>query len=86
MVKLTINFENELCVERFMSWLENQGQDNYWDFLKNTEDSYGDLTEPTAVVNFDYDYDDFIVNTEAGFIEIQTDLEDFGEFEEEDDE
>jgi predicted acetyltransferase len=86
MTKLVINFENEATAERFMSWLENQGQEDYWNYIKETEDLDGTEDEHSAVVNFEYDYDDWIIDTESGDIEIQTELNDFGDFEEDNEE
>lgn len=86
MIRLIINFDNEATAERFMSWLENQGQEEYWNYMKETEDLDGTATEPSAVVNFEYDYDEWVIDAESGDIEAQTDLNDFGDFEEEEEE
>lgn len=82
MIKLTVKFDNEMTAERFMSWLENQGQDDYWRYIKETEDLEGSVTEPSAVVNFDFDYESYFIETESGDIELDNELNDFGDFEE----
>ena len=52
--------------------------------MKETEDLYGSDEEPSVVVNFDYDYDDFVIDTESGEVQSESELNEFGEFEEED--
>lgn len=85
MVRLIVNFENEATAERFMSWLENQGQENYWDYINETEDLEGTVLEASAVINFNYDYDEWVIDTESGEIENKNELNDFGDLEEEED-
>jgi len=85
MIRLIINFENEASAERFMSWLENGGQEDYWKCMSETQDYSGTDDEPSAVVNFEYDYDDFVIDTESGSIDVQSELGDFGDYEDEED-
>lgn len=86
MPKLTINFENEVAIDRFMTWLENDGQDKYWEFMKKTYDNYED-GEKTTVVNFDFDYDEFVIDTELGEITIEDeDYENFRNIDDEEEE
>ena len=83
MVRLIVNFDNEVTAERFMSWLENKGQENYWEYIQETEDLEGTATEPSAVVHFDYDYDEWVIDTESGDVEGDGEINDFGDLEEE---
>jgi len=89
---IKINFDNEIAAESFMTWLNNSGQISYWKFMAKIEeegdpvsidefdsDSEGHFT----VVNFDYNYDDFEIDTELGRITKDEHLDYFG-FKEED--
>jgi len=66
-----------------MTWLENNGQENYWKYIQETEDLEGTATESSAVINFDYDYDEWMIDAESGDLKAQNELNDFGEIEEE---
>ena len=48
--KLTINFDNAAALDHFAIWLCEQGEQDYWMWMENTESS----EENSTVTEFDY--------------------------------
>ena len=83
---LKVNFESEIAATRFMEWLNNEGQNLYWDYMQregeasSNDDEEGNplLAEPgeRVVVDFDYDYDSVEIHTTCGELRVSDDESD----------
>lgn len=52
---VTIEFANPSAAEHFVSWLDGQGEQDYWIWMEYREqEEEGDIT----ALRFDYDYND----------------------------
>ena len=61
--EIKINFSNPEAADHFLTWLCEQGEQDYWIWMEYREtEEDGDIT----ATKFDYDFKNSVVNTKCG--------------------
>lgn len=65
MSELKIVFSNKEAAEHFMSWLDGQGEQNYWTWMEYREQ---EEDGPITAIRFSYDKRKLEITTDCGRI------------------